>query len=784
MNIDRLRRTWRGLAPWVMAAGVLCLVAAAAGGAAVWALSRNLPDIGALRSYQPSLVTRVYADDNRQVGQFFVEKRVLTPLARMPKGLINAVIAVEDSRFYRHEGLDMIRIIKALAVDLISMELREGASTITQQLARSLFLTQEKTLSRKAKEMLLALRIERLLAKDEILEMYLNQIYFGHGAYGVQAASRTYFAKDVGDLTLAETAFLAGLPKAPSNYSPYFNPDRAKQRQGVVLRRMLDEGFVTDPEFRDAYEQDLYFAKYQPQEAIAPYFLEYLRQQLTATYGEEMVYKGGLNVYTTLNVDMQKAAVDALREGLRAIDKRQGYRGPLARSEEAPTPEVGAAAGRLTAPPPKPGEIVEGVVGNVGPQRAIVGLATGGSGVLAIEDAAWARKRLLPPTFVTAEVRSQAPLTKILATGDRILVRVKRREPSGAFSLALEQEPLVEGALVALDPRTGAIRAMVGGYDFKRSEFNRAVTARRQPGSAFKPFIYAAAIDKGWTPSSILVDSPVMYDDPVLQRVWKPTNYEDRFYGPISMRDALIHSRNVATVKLLEQVGIQSAIDFARRLGITSPLAKDLSLALGSSSVGLLEVTSALGVFAAEGRRVEPVGLRSVTDHGGTVLAYYEPAPTAVVSRETAYIITNMLEDVVQSGTGIRARVLGRPVAGKTGTTNEFGDAWFVGYAPNLAVGVWVGFDDRRSLGDREAGASVALPIWIAFMKEAFTQLPVQAFPIPDGIVYAKVDPETGGLAAPGTSAKVEIFVRDTEPTAVSGPTTNVSRFRQIDRGI
>ncbi len=784
MNLDRVRRLWRVLTPWLMAAGVLAAVATVAGSAAVWALSRNLPDIGALRSYQPSLVTRVYADDNRQIGQFFVEKRVLTPLARIPKGLIDAVIAVEDSRFYQHEGLDLIRIVKALVVDLVSMEMREGASTITQQLARSLFLTQEKTLNRKAKEMLLALKIERLLAKDEILEMYLNQIYFGHGAYGVQAAARTYFAKDIGDLTLAEMAFVAGLPKAPSNYSPYFNPDRAKQRQGVVLKRMLDEGLLTDSEFRDAYEQDLYFAKYQPQEAIAPHFLEYLRQQLTATYGEEMVYKGGLNVYTTLNVDMQKAAVDALREGLRAIDKRQGYRGPLAHEEPSQTPEERVGSGRVAAPPPKVGDVVEGVVTKVGSQQAVIDLPAGGAGVLDIADAAWARKRLLPPDFLTAETRAQAPLSKILSPGDRVLVSIKRRAANGAYSLALEQEPLVEGAVVALDPRTGAIRAMVGGYDFKRSEFNRAVSARRQPGSAFKPFIYAAAVDKGWTPSSILVDSPVMYDDPVLQRVWKPTNYEDRFYGPISMRDALIHSRNVATVKLLEQIGIQSAIDFSRRVGITSPLAKDLSLALGSSSVGLLELTSAMGVFAAEGRRVEPVGLRSVTDHGGAVLAYYEPAPTEVVSRETAYIVTNMLEDVVQSGTGVRARVLGRPVAGKTGTTNEFADAWFVGYAPNLAVGVWVGFDDRRSLGDREAGASVALPIWVAFMKDAFTQLPVQAFPIPDGIVFAKVDPETGGLAAPHGAAKVEIFVRDTEPTAITRPATNVSRFRQMDRGI
>jgi penicillin-binding protein 1A len=391
---------------------------------------------------------------------------------------------------------------------------------------------------------------------------------------------------------------------------------------------------------------------------------------------------------------------------------------------------------------------------------------------------------LLPPDFRTAELRAGAPLNKLLAVGDRILVRVKRRDDRSGFSFALEQEPIVEGAVIALDPRTGAIRAMVGGYDFKRSEFNRAVSARRQPGSAFKPFIYAAAIDAGWTPASILVDSPVIYDDPVLQRVWKPTNYEARFYGPITMRDALIHSRNVATVKLLDQLGVQTAIDFARRVGITSPLARDLSLALGSSSLGLLEVTSAMGVFAAEGRRVEPAGLRSVTDHAGNVLAYYEPAPVDVVSRETAYLITNMLEDVVQSGTGMRARALGRPVAGKTGTTNEFADAWFVGFAPNLAAGVWVGFDDRRSLGDREAGASVALPIWVEFMKDALTQLPVQAFAIPDGVVFAKVDPKTGELAAPGAPAKVEMFVRDTEPTVVSRPTASVARFRQIDQGM
>ncbi|MBI3608891.1 MAG: PBP1A family penicillin-binding protein [Nitrospirae bacterium] len=781
MSPGWLRGLWRRARRWVLVGATVAGVLLVAGSAAVWLLSRDLPDIAALRSYQPSLVTRVYADDNRQIGQFYVEKRVLTPLSKIPPRLIQAVIAVEDSRFYHHEGLDLIRIAKALLVDLASFEMREGASTITQQLARSLFLTQEKSLKRKVREILLALKIERLLSKDEILEMYLNQIYFGHGAYGVQAGAKTYFGKDVAELTLAEMAFIAGLPKAPSNYSPYFYPERAKARQGVVLRRMLDEKFVTDAEFRQAYQEDLYFARYQAPEEIAPYFLESLRQQLTATYGEEMVYKGGLNVYTTLNIDMQKAAVEAVREGLRAIDKRQGYRGPLGHvklNEDSRVPKTSARPVSQI----QLGEIVEGTVVKLSAQRATVAVA-GASGILAIEDAAWARKRLLPPDFRTAEVRSAASLSHLFAVGDRILVRVIRREPDGKLALALEQEPVVEGALVAVDPRTGGIRAMVGGYDFKRSEFNRAVSARRQPGSAFKPIIYAAAIDRGLTPSTILVDSPVIFDDPVLQKIWKPTNYEDRFYGPITMREALAHSRNVATVKLLEQIGISTVTEFARRVGITSPLGNDLSLALGTSGVGLLELTSALAVFADEGRRVEPGGLRSVTDHGGAVLAHYEPNPTVVISRETAYVITNMLEEVIQSGTGTRARVLGRPLAGKTGTTNEFADAWFVGYAPNLAAGVWVGFDDRRSLGDREAGASVALPVWVTFMKEALSELPVQGFPIPEDVVFAKVDPKTGQLAAPGGASTVEIFVKPTVPTTVSRPTADIHRFHQLDRG-
>lgn len=767
----------------LVVAGAALVVAAVT----MWSLARDLPDIAAVRSYQPSLVTRVFSDDNRQIGQFFVERRLLTPLSNIPKRLIQAVIAVEDSRFYRHEGFDLIRIAKAVLVDLRSLELKEGASTITQQLARSLFLTQEKSLGRKVKEILLAWKIERLLSKDEILEMYLNQIYFGHGAYGVQAAAKTYFGRDLAELDLAEMAFLAGLPKAPTNYSPYFNPERAKARQGVVLRRMLEEQILTEAEFRRAYQEDLYFAKYQAQEDIAPYFLEYLRQQLIATYGEEMVYKGGLNVYTTLNVEMQKAAVDAVRQGLRTIDKRQGYRGPLGHGPVRP--DVASEAGPSeekrqprSVPVLQVGDIVEGTVIKTTPNRAIVSIG-GVTGVLSIEDAAWARKRLVPPDFRTAEFRSAAMIPQVVKVGDRILVGIKSREKDGTPEVTLEQDPVVEGALVALAPETGAVKSMVGGYDFKRSEFNRAVSARRQPGSAFKPIIYGAAVDRGLTPSTILVDSPVIYDDPVLQKIWKPANYEERFYGPITMREALAYSRNVATVKLLEQIGVPTAIEFAQRMGIMSPLAKDLSLALGSSGVGLLELTSALAVYAAGGNRVEPAILRSVADHAGTILAHYEPAPTSVISKETAYIMTSMLGDVVQWGTGVRAKALGRPVAGKTGTTNGFADAWFIGYAPNLAAGVWVGFDDRRSLGDREAGASVALPIWVFYMKTALAQLPIQAFPIPDDIVFAQVDPKTGQLPAPGEPARVEIFVKGTEPTTVALPSTNVTRFIEIDRG-
>ncbi|MBI3596033.1 MAG: PBP1A family penicillin-binding protein [Nitrospirae bacterium] len=767
----------------IVFAALLILGAGGLGGI-FWYFSKDLPSIETLREYQPSLVTKVYGEDRQLIGQFYIERRVVVPFSRMPPDLLHAIIAVEDSRFYEHKGIDPLGILRALLTNIETLRLRQGASTITQQLARSLFLSSEKSLKRKIKEALLAWKIEKVLTKDEILELYLNQIYFGHGAYGVQSAARTYFGKNVDQLNLSEVAYLAGVPRAPTEYSPYINPERAKQRQGVVLRRMVEEGFITEDQFRRVYRQDLYFQKLEKEEEIAPYFMEYLRQNLSAAYGENMVYKGGLSVYTTLNLTLQKAATPALQEGLREVDKRQGYRGPIAHKspkELAQDQETGTGIMGMAAV--KEGDVIDGVVTAVDEQGATV-VAAGRTGRISPEGMAWAKKRLKGPDLLKdVELNSNAKPSDILHVGDVIRVKIRRLDPRGKTAVfSLDQGPVVEGALIALDPRTGAIKAMVGGYDFKRSEFNRALSARRQPGSAFKPIIYATAIERGFTPATIMVDSPVVFVDEEQQKVWRPENYESKFFGPISLREALAHSRNLATVKLLDRVGIKNVVEFAKRVGITSPLTPDLSMALGSSSVSLIELASAFGVFANEGVRVEPIAVLSVADSSGRVLEEHEPVANEVIAKETAYVITNMMEDVIQKGTGWRAKVLGRPLAGKTGTTNDFTDAWFVGFAPNLVAGVWVGFDDVRSLGDREAGASAALPIWIGFMRAAFEVMPEMTFPIPENVVFANIDPQTGLLAPEGAEdAVIEIFVKGTEPTKLSHPQPKPAEFFRID---
>lgn len=748
-------------------------------GGLLWYYAQDLPDLGQLQNYQPSLVTQVYSSDKRLIGQFFIERRILTPLAQIPEHLRRAVIAVEDVRFFEHPGLDYIGILRAAWTNVRRGGKVEGASTITQQLARSLFLSSERTFDRKVRELVVAYKMELVSSKEQILETYLNQIYFGQGAYGVASAAQSYFGKDLSALTVAEAAFLAGLPKSPNHFSPFKNYARAKKRQEHVLARMEEAGFITAEQREEALAEPLSFRR-PGSEQTAPYFVEYVRQLLIAKYGETMVYKGGLQIMTTLNLDMQRAAEAAFRAGLKEIDKRQGWRGPLRRVDPS-----SLAPGTLpvvtTDQPLAVGDEREAVVTKAGKDLFWVQVGNVTAKLL-FDDMAWAKRRVTGPDVVKDAVVT-ANLKQVLKPGDVIEVRVKKIEKEQIY-VQLDQTPLVEGGLIAIEPAQGAIRAMIGGYDFNRSEYNRAVQAHRQPGSAFKPIIYATAVNQGMSPASVVLDAPVVYEQVEEEKTWRPENYGKRFHGMVSLRDALAQSHNLATVRLLDKVGIKSVVDFSRQIGITSPLAADLSLGLGSSSVGLMELTSAYGVFLNQGSRAEPFAILAVLDNGGKVLEQQEPKPQEVISKETAYLITNMMEDVVQKGTGQAAKTLGRPVAGKTGTTNEFINAWFIGGTPNLVVGTFVGFDDRRTLGETESGAHAALPIWINFMKEALKSLPVVPFTIPEGITFVKVDPATGllNLEQEDQPGNVEIFARGSEPTQAVQRRLDPMDFYKIDQ--
>jgi penicillin-binding protein 1A len=747
-------------------------------GGLVWHLSKDLPALEQLGTYQPSLVTQVYSSDQRLIGQFFIERRILTPVTEIPEWLRRAVIAVEDVRFFEHPGLDYIGMLRAAWTNVRRGSKVEGASTITQQLARSLFLSSERTFDRKVRELILAYKMELVLTKEQILELYLNQIYFGQGAYGVASAAQTYFGKDLSTLTIAESAFLAGLPKSPNHYSPFKAYDRAKKRQEHVLARMEEAGFLTAAEREQAAAETLNFRRPGGVQA-APYFVEYVRQLLIAKYGEAMVYKGGLKVFTTLNMEMQKAAEAAFAAGLRELDKRQGWRGPLRTVDvTAPAPPTVAAMIDLAV---KVGDYREGFVTKVAKDHYLVQVGTT-IARLAFDDMAWAKRRLTG-SDTAKDIVVNPNLKHVLKPGDVIEVMVKRLDRD-IVHVQLEQTPLVEGGLIALEPGNGAIRTMVGGYDFGRSEYNRAVQAHRQPGSAFKPIIYATAVSQGMSPASVILDAPVVYEQQQDEKTWKPENYGKKFHGMVSLRDALAHSHNLATVRLLDKVGVRNVIEFAKTVGITSPLAADLSLGLGSSSVGLMELTSAYSVLLNQGSRAEPYGILFVKDNAGKVLELAEPQTLAVISKETAYLITNMMEDVIQKGTGQAAKVIGRPIAGKTGTTDEFINAWFIGGAPNLVTGIYVGFDDRRSLGETESGAHAALPIWINFMKEALKQMPVMAFTIPEGVTFVKVDPATGLLEGEQEeqASTVELFTKGSEPTQATQRRLDPIDFYKLDQ--
>ncbi|MFO7460885.1 MAG: PBP1A family penicillin-binding protein [Desulfatiglandales bacterium] len=740
------------------------LLGLGAGGALWYIWSANLPYIGSIREYNPAIITEVYSEEGEVIGRFWEEKRIVMPLEHFPDRLVQAFISAEDARFYEHEGVDLLSILRAFIRNMTARRIEQGGSTITQQVVKALLLENpEKTYERKVREATLSLQIEKEFSKQHILFLYLNEIYLGHGAYGVESAARTYFNKSASDLDLAESAMLAGLTQAPSRYSLFRNFDRAKVRQRYVLERMRLEGYIDGTEEQEALASEIVLAK-EVENPLdkAPDFSEHVRRYLENKYGRDMLYRGGLKVYTTVNLTMQKAAESALRKGLLELDKREGYRGPLRhlKAEEREGYRK-ALSDMVREKPPEIGDVVEAVVERVEDKKNEVWIFLGeGDGLLPLSKMTWARK---PNPDVPSHAAPLRRPGQALKPGDVVLVRIEGAGPP--LQLSLEQAPVVQGALFCLEPETGRVRAMVGGRDFSASQFNRAIQARRQPGSAFKPIIYAAALDRGMTPSTVLLDAPFVSSLNPDEDIWRPRNFKEKFLGPTILRTALAQSRNVITVKILRQIGVPYAISYARNVGIQSDLSPDLSLALGSSGVSLAELTRAYAVFASGGGLAEPIFVHRVMDRKGKVLEENHPALKQCISEETAYVMTDLLRAVIQEGTGWRAKELKRPAAGKTGTTNDSRDAWFVGYTPQLATGVWVGYDDNRPLGAGETGSRSANPIWLYFMSEALKDAPVEDFPVPEQVAFRQIDAKTGLLASPYSNDTVlQAFAAGQQP--------------------
>ncbi len=722
------------------------------------AYENDLPQVSSLESFQPNIITQVLASDGSVLGEFAIEKRVVIPFRDIPPVLRNAVVAVEDADFWKHLGINPWRIPGAVWANLRSGRRGQGFSTLTMQLSRLLFLTPEKTYERKIKEIILAFQIEKNFTKEEIFTLYCNQVYFGHGNYGVEAASRSFFGKSVRELNLAEAALLAGLPQSPSRLSPLESPERARERRAHVLQRMLEEKYISAAEATRAATEPLNLRLRKDPPSAAPYFLEEVRKYLERQYGSQRIYQGGLRVHTTLDARLQRAAVDALRRGLRGLDRR-------ARGFVTPPVTLAAAldAGHGTLPdearpdewdwPFAPGDVVRGVVLDsertsallqLGDYRARLGLA----------EIAWTGRR---------------SVSEALPRGALVPLQVQALAEQAGRKLAtvtLEQEPEVQGALMALEVRSGAVRAMVGGYDFERSKFNRATQAMRQVGSAFKPIVYSAAVETlGYTPATVIVDAPIAFPNPWNNTTWTPHNYDRSYLGPIPMRRALELSRNIPAIKTLQAVGVETGIRYARKLGLTGELPPYLPIAIGAGEATLQEMVAAFATFPNQGLRMQPQLVTRVTDRDGNVLEELRPQATDAIRADTAYILTSLLRGVVERGTAVRAKALARPIGGKTGTTDDFSDGWFVGFEPTLCAGVWVGFDDKRkTLGRGQDGAHSALPIWIDFWQQATRDQPIEEYSIPGNIVFVPVD-EGGRPSRPDTpGVRMEPFVAGSEP--------------------
>ena len=735
------------------------LVAGAGVGLYYWA-QEDLPGFTRLSDYSPALATTVRARDGRILGYFYREKRFLIPLSMMSPITVKAFLAAEDSGFYQHEGVDLPGIFRAAVKNVVAGSIVQGGSTITQQVIKSMLLTPERSYERKIKEIILAYRLEKYLTKDEILTIYLNQIYLGAKAYGVEAAAREYFGASASQLTLAQAAMLAGLPKAPSRYSPYGNPERARERQLYVLSRLRDLGWINGAEYEAAVNEPLeYKAQEDPSWKIGPYYLEEVRRQLVEMYGEDKVYAGGLQVRTAVDMDHQVVADQALRQGLRETSKRHGWQGPVMTLEPGGYDEFlrGQRVDGLKA-----GDWTQVLVTGVEKAGATVRFGTL-SGIVPVASMEWAR--VPNPKKAPEEAGKVTDARKVLKAGDVVWVAVVETAAGKPWKLALEQEPKVEGALVSMDPRTGEVLALCGGYDFFRSQFNRATQALRQPGSAFKPIVYSAALDNGFTAASIVLDAPIVYEDGSGE-MWKPENFEGIFYGPTLLRTALVKSRNLVTIRVAQQVGIGKIIERGKAMGLTGIMEPNLSLALGSGQFSPLNMCQAYSAFARGGTAIKPRFIENVVSPWGDQLFSSTQETAEAMSPETAYIVSNLLQQVIQSGTGVRAKSLGRPLAGKTGTTNDEQDAWFMGFSPYLLTGVWVGYDQVRPMGKYETGARAALPIWIDYRAQVEPRYPVEDFAVPPGIVMARVDARTGLLAGPDAAEAYMLpFQNGTEPT-------------------
>ncbi len=806
------------------------LLAVAAGVGIYLYVDRGLPSVEELRTYRPAQVTKAFCADGSLCAEFYRERRTWVQIETLPAHVKNAFLAAEDADFYHHEGLDFLGMFRAGVRSLIPGHRASGASTISQQACRNILLTQERTLTRKIKEWILTPRMEKALTKDQILNLYLNAIYFGHQRYGIEEAALYYFGKHARDLSVGEAAVLGGIPQLPHRINPVTNIVKAKHRQRYVLTQLAAHNFLPRAVVDAEMEKPIVLGPPPPTQ-VGPYYAEEIRRTLVSRYGDEAVLTGGLRVDFAMNPKLQAAADEAVRTGLEELDRRQGYRGPIGKLEparfqallpllqrrideagkrqrdevlvadlrsligahpEGQTEEEGVEpkleqTDDTLEPPPNSDELLvravvlrplkEGlrIAGYVravddGRKSATVELI-GRTAQVGFASVTWARLRKdgkpgLNPTR----------MSDVLAPGEVVRLRITKVTPSGPLEATLDQLPEVQGALLSIDPATRRVVAMVGGYDFALSSFNRATQARRQPGSSFKPFLYAAAIgSQKYTPLTIVNDAPEAIRDPYTGKVWKPQNYEKGgFEGPITLRQALTKSKNTVSVRLIEALTPAVVIDYARRAGIHSPLPENLTLALGTGEVSMLEIANAYSTLQSLGKYAEPIEIIRVTDAHGTVLEEHQASFEEVLPPAVAFVATSLMRSVVEEGTATAVKELNRPAAGKTGTAQEFRDAWFSGYTADLVTSAWVGFDDHASLGAGETGGKAALPIWLSYMRTAEANLPSREFEVPSGVTLVRIDPATGLLAGSSVPGRSEPFLEGTAPTVEAPPAGQV----------